>query len=362
MGITILPKNFYNNWETTNSLLASIARNTIDLPITSWQQVQGIVRSGLASKLFSIGDQFMVEFDGNPVVWDVIGIGHDKPSNQLYEHSLTIQAHDCLLNAQYSAPQALYYADTPLSAGEHRFTLNNVQYTFTTSQVIPAGGQVYVSSWESEGYVPTAIATYDADRTTSIETGLTVTQSAGSDTLAPVNHHQRCRYGSNNYVESAIRQWLNSDDSDFIWTPQTNYDRPSTYSGGGFLHQLDPELVAVLGAVDKQVARNNITDDGGQDTFSDRVFLLSRTEVYGGAEGVTTGENPYPYYEAMASGPTTNALDGRIKFLGSSARIWWLRSPYPANAHAPRVVHTDGNVSTSYALSSYGAAPACTII
>ena len=294
MGITILPKNFYDNWETTNSLLASIVRNTIDLPVTSWQQVQHIVRAGLHHQVFQVGDQFMALFDGEPFVWDVIGIDHDKPTDPRFTHSLTIQSHDCLLNAQFSAPQALYYAEASLPAGQHRFTLSGVQYAFTTLQVVPAGGQVYVSSWESEGYVPTSIATYDADRTTSIQTGLTVTQSAGSDTLAPVNHHQRCRYGSNNYVESAIRQWLNSDDSDFIWTPQTNYDRPSTYSGGGFLHQLDPELVAVLGAVDKQVARNNITDDGGQDTFSDRVFLLSRAEVYGGAEGVTTGENPYP--------------------------------------------------------------------
>jgi hypothetical protein len=136
-----------------------------------------------------------------------------------------------------------------------------------------------------EGYVPTAITTYAADRTTTIETGLVVTQSAGADTLSPVNHHQRCRYGSNNYVESAIRQWLNSEDETFVWEPQTPFDRPSTtapYTGGGFLHRLDPDLVAVLGAVDKQVARNTVTDGGGQDLFSDKVFLLSRVEVYGG--------------------------------------------------------------------------------
>jgi hypothetical protein len=70
-------------------------------------------------------------------VWDVIGIDHDKPTDPRFTHSLTIQSHDCLLNAQFSAPQALYYAEAPLPAGQHRFTLNNVQYTFTTSQVVP---------------------------------------------------------------------------------------------------------------------------------------------------------------------------------------------------------------------------------
>ena len=192
--------------------------------IKNWKSVQDIVRAGLAPKFFNIGDQFVAEFDGEPFVWDVIGIDHDIPTDKGLTHSLTIQAHDCLLSAQFSAPQALYYADTPLSAGEHRFTLNNVQYTFTTSEVVPAGGQVYVSGWQTDGYVPTTIATYGANRTTAVETDLVGTQSAGVDTLSPVNHHTRCRYGSNNNVESAIRQWLNSEDETFVWEPQTNYD------------------------------------------------------------------------------------------------------------------------------------------
>jgi hypothetical protein len=163
-------------------------------------------------------------------------------------------------------------------------------------------------------------------------------------------------------VESAIRQWLNSEDETFEWVSKTNYDRPSTYSGGGFLHQLDPELVAVLGAVDKQVARNTATDGGGQDLFSDKVFLLSRVEVYGGTEGETSGEAPYPYYESLASSPTTAALDGRIKYLGSSPRRWWLRSPYLGNARRPRTVNPYGEMSFNFAVDAHGAAPACTII
>jgi hypothetical protein len=348
--------------DLSNSLLALISHGQTKAVLNSWQQVQHIVRAGLHHQVFQIGDQFVATFDGQPVVWDVIGIDHDKPTDPRFTHSLTIQSHDCLLNAQFSAPQALYYAEASLPAGQHRFTLSGVQYAFTTSQVVPAGGQVFISGWETDGYVPTAITTYDADRTTTIEPGLVVTQSAGADTLSPVNHHQRCRYGSNNYVESAIRQWLNSEASTFEWVSKTNYDRPSTYSGGGFLHQLDPDLVAVLGAVDKQVARNTVTDGGGQDLFSDKVFLLSRVEVYGGGEGTTSGEAPYPYYESLASSPTTAALDGRIKYLGASARNWWLRSPNPGYASHPRSVYTDGRVYNSSALNSNGAAPACTII
>jgi hypothetical protein len=287
MGITILPKNFYDNWETTNSLLASIVRNTIDLPVTSWQQVQHIVRAGLHHQVFQIGDQFVTEFNGTPSVWDVIGIDHDKPTDPRFTHSLTIQSHDCLLNAQFDAPEP----DNPDS--------------------------------------------------------------------------NRQEYGNNRYLHSAIRQWLNSEEEEFTWQPQHQYDvapAGAPYNGAGFLKLLDPELVAVLGAVDKQVARNTVTDGGGQDLFSDKVFLLSRVEVYGGTDGETSGEAPYPYYEAIASGPTPNALAGRIKFLGSSARSWWLRSPNPAHAYIPRSVYTDGRVYNYYALSSYGAAPACCIV
>ena len=286
MGITILPKNFYNHWETTNSLLALIARNTIDLPVTSWQQVQYIVRAGLHHQVFQIGDQFVATFDGEPFVWDVIGIDHDKPTDPRFTHSLTIQSHDILLNAQFDAPEP----DNPDS--------------------------------------------------------------------------NRQQYGNNRYLHSAIRQWLNSAETTFTWQSQHEYDAAPTgapYNGAGFLKLLDPELVAVLGAVDKQVARTTV-DGGGQDLFSDKVFLLSRVEVYGGTEGETSGEAPYPYYESMAPSPTSGTFGGRIKYLGSSARAWRLRSPVPTNAYSVRYVDTGGQVYDVRASSPLGVAPAVVIV
>ena len=127
------------------------------------------------------------------------------------------------------------------------------------------------------------------------------------------------------------------------------------------MHRLDPELAAVIGPVDKQVARNTVTDGGGQDVFSDKVFLLSRVEVYGGTEGVIDGELVYPFYEAMASSATTAAIDERIKYLGSSARHWWLRSPYTGYADIVRFVYPDGQVGYDRARIAIAAAPACCI-
>lgn len=356
-------------FDTQNALLASIASHigTEGIKITNWEDVQRVVRMGLADKMFAVGDQFVSSYgESEQIVWDVIGINHDIPTDKKYKFSLTLQAHDCIMNCQFDAAEALYYAETELPAGEHIFTLNNIKYKFTTTQAVPAGGQVYISSWEGDTYVPTKIRTYAADRTTAIESDLTVTATeSGDDTLTPVNHHSRCRYGYNNYLESAVKQFLNSNDTTFAWTPKTNFDRPPSsapFTGGGFLKLLDPDLVAVLGAVDKQVARNTITDGGGQDTFSDKVFLLSRVEIYGGTEGTTTGENPYPYYASLAPNPTADPLVGRIKYLSGSARYWWLRSPSVGYASSPRHVNTSGYVSGYYAISAFGLAPACCII
>lgn len=332
--------------------------------IKSWAAVQEIVRAGLASKAFNIGDQLLANYNGAPVVWDVIGIDHDKPTDTGFTHSLTLQAHDCLSNAQYDAPEALYYAEVELALGAYTFKKGAVDYTFTLGSAIPAGGQA-VLTWAGTPAIPAEIKTYPTKLSnTAIET-VAVTAGATGTALTPINDLGRAKSGSNNYKDSAIRQWLNSSEASFAFAAQTNYDRPPTdapFTGAGFLNLLDADLVAVLGAVDKQVARNTVTDGGEQDLFSDKVFLLSRVEIFAGTEGTTTGEQAYPYYSALAANPTINALAGRIKYLNDAARYWWLRSPITGFADYPRGVHTSGTVGGSSAVDAFGAAPACCIV
>jgi len=254
--------------------------------IASWADVQAIVRRGQADKYFAAGDALVANYDSNPVIWDVIGINHDTPTDTARTYSLTIQARDCLQNVQFDAPE------------------------------------------------PT-----------------------NPDT-------NRQQYGNNRYIHSAIRQWLNSTAPSFTWVSQHEYDAAPTgapYDGAGYLARLDPDLVNVIGAVDKQVAKATV-DGGGQDLFSDKVFLLSRVEVYGGDEGTVTGESPYAYYSNLSGAPTTDAIAGRIKLLGSDPRHWWLRSPNVGYSYLPRYVGTSGTVSSYDAYGAIGLAPACCII
>ena len=131
-----------------------------------------------------------------------------------------------------------------------------------------------------------------------------------------------------------------NSDAKTLHATTNDFDMPSSYETEGFLDLLDPELVAVMGAVDKQVSKNHHadTDGNGQFTFSDKVFLLSMVEVGLGTEGTTTGEKVYEFYDGA-----TNA--DRIKLLTGDPRHWWLRSPYTSYSYYVRIVTTSGDLS-----------------
>lgn len=190
-------------------------------------------------------------------------------------------------------------------------------------------------------------------------------QNVQFDAPEPTNTDaNRQQYGNNRYIHSAIKQWLNSNDAVFNWVSQHQYDAAPTsapYTRAGFLKLLDPELVSVIGTVNKQVARATV-DGGGQDLFSDKVFLLSRKEIYGTDEGTVTGEKAYAFYSAMAGAATDGALAGRIKLLSNAARYWWLRSLNIGYSNLLRRVDTGGSVGNYSVHEAYGVAPACCIV
>ena len=249
--------------------------------VDSWQKVQDIVRAGLGDKAFRIGDQFVATYAGVEYAWDVIGINHDKPTDKSKNYSLTIQSRDCILNAKIDEPEALYCAEVELPAGDYHFINSyesNKPFHFTLTKAIPVGGIILISEWSTN--TPTQIRTFaDKITTTAIETLSLIEGSTGAQ-LTSINDIRRCQYGSSNYMESAIKPWLNSESDLFNWESKTKYDRPPIglpYTGAGFLNLLDSDLAKVIGAVDKQVARNTVTDVGGQDLFSDKVFFVIKS-------------------------------------------------------------------------------------
>lgn len=355
--------------------------------VESWADVQKIVRAGMAAKFFAVGDQLTCQKDGSNLVWDIIGIDHDTPADPQYTHSMTLQLHDCFQTVmQFDAPEAFYYAENGLEAGTYHFTIDSSydashqnfnNYQFTLTQDVPAGGQL-TFPWGSTVNASTIKVNSfaSATSTTAIEQvavsegtdGANLgTLTAAGDFANNLNSIHRVRYGSNNYKESAIRQWLNkSNVADPVWTAQNNFDRPPTWytdnNTAGFVDGMDADFLAVLGNVTKVTA---ISGSNTPDTTTDTFFLLSRSEVYGGIEVSGVNEGAAYLYYADYSDLTTAGMSNdsnRIKYRNGSAQYWWIRTPYYGSDVIVRYVSSTGGSSGGNAPNSYGIAPACNII
>lgn len=92
----------------------------LPIEINSWTDVQNIVRQGIASQVFSIGDQFVCNHATfGALVWDIIGFDCEVPYDHAYTHSLTLQLHDCLpIKMEFDAAE-------PTNPNKHRSLYGN---------------------------------------------------------------------------------------------------------------------------------------------------------------------------------------------------------------------------------------------
>ena len=330
------------------------------------------------------GDAIIVHETAAKLAFDVIGINHDTPSDSQYEYSLTLQLHDCIAELQFCARQALFAFPEGLAAGTYHFTIGaqpwytsdvNKTVQFTLANAIAAGGQLVINNAYNATAIGSTISAFaSATASTAAETVTMSEGSAGTDLgtvnnakTATVNSIQRALLGSNNYNECALRQYLNSDKpAGQVWTPASVFDRAPSWaaSSAGFLHGLDPEFVKVLGKVKKKTALDTVSDGGGSIETDEKVFLLSRSEIYAG-DNITGGEGtPYAYYSMFSdyNAPNAGADTNRIKYRAGVAKYWWLRSPRVGGANVCHVYPTGTFNSYNSAANSYGVAPACVIV
>lgn len=363
-----------------------------NIKVESWDEVQRIVRQGLASQVFRIGDYFEVARGNKTLKFDIIGFDHDTPVNPLYTHSMTLQLHEAwetLLTAD--APEAAFYINPDeypagLSGGTtYNFGWNyesgslvSGTYQFTPQEDIPAGGQIVIGTNGTS--VPIAdckITTYaTAGATTPLESNIAITAGSGGTSLGTIdestvngykNSARRILSGSNNWKTSGIRQWLNADGvANTWWEAKTDFDRPANADKDGFLRGMDSDFLSVLGEVTK-TTQKSVSDGYGLETTSEKFFLLSRPEVYAGTERSTDGADGtvYAYYGAGRSALSkagTSADTNRIKYKNGSAQHWLTRTPSADTANNFRRVTATGSINSVSAYDSNGIAPACVII
>ena len=352
--------------------------------VSSWANVQKLVRAGLHDKYFAVGDQLVCNKGNAELTWDIIGFDHDTPTDTQFTHSMTLQLHDCLSSTmQFDAPEALYYAENGLAAGTYNFTIQSgydtaygggKTYQFTLENAVEQGGQITFGWGYGTQAANAKITSYDEDlvqiEQVSVSEGNGGTSLGTTDgTSTNLNHIHRVRYGSNNYAQGAIRQFLNSDKSaGSVWESKTNFDRPPVWNSdtAGFLSDLDGDFLAVVGAVHKIACINNVTDGGGSVSFDDKFFLLSRSEIYGGNEVTSVDEgSPYPYYSDYSdlSEAGTDTDMNRIKYRSGTAQVWGLRSSITTSGSHIRMINATGAVGNYYANNGGdGISPACNII
>jgi hypothetical protein len=177
---------------------------------------------------------------------------------------------------------------------------------------------------------------------------------------------------------SNIDQWLNSAAGAGAWySARHAYDAPpnnanvwSNYNEydaqAGFLSFFEESFRNAILDSTIRVAKNTVTDGGGYEDITRKVYLLSNTEVgLSNENGVAEGSKwdlfsddnsrkAYPTAEAVsASEYTTSGL--------SSTKYWrwWLRTPNAGSSRLARYVIIDGTLNNSNAYDgSWGVRPA----
>lgn len=367
-------------FDLMNENLAKIAAavgSQVDL--STWDGIRKAVLAKIAPDIIPVGTMFMVNHStyGNKP-WVVLGHNVHKNAHNADSPTMTIGAVPILGTLQFDAVESLISATSQLSAGIYHFTIQAYDqwqagtYQFTTTEAIPVGGQIVISGmYPYQGNITGAkVSTYASSTATeAIESNLVITAGSGGTDLGTcgegsLNHTHRIAYGSNNYKESAMRQFLNSTaTAGNVWTPQTKFDRPPTWktTTAGFLNGLDADLLAALCDVVVLCGSNNIYEapdstvvKGSAYTITDKVFLLSNREI-GFTSDIDDGSETLPYYVGAVNAD-------RIKYNASSvAATWWERAPSSGDASGVRLVAPDGALGSGVAFGSNGLAPACTI-
>jgi hypothetical protein len=204
------------------------------------------------------------------------------------------------------------------------------------------------------------------------------------DAREPSNPNaNRAAGGSNRYRDSNIRQWLNSDASAGAWyTAQHPYDMPPSglnvdqsspnvyEQKAGFLNGFSSGFKNALLPTSLIVALNTVTDGGGSETVTDKMFLASNTEVNlanenGIAEGsLIAGMN---VINNRVGKVTAEALNDSVTFTGMPAddTVNWrvrLRTPLSTDTRPARMVEHTGSLSTANAWNAaHGIRPLCNI-
>jgi len=349
-------------------------------------------------------DAVVVHVTASNIVFEELGENCDVPVNPNLKNSLSLLTRDVQTYGSIArcAPQALVSVQEAIPSGATAYVIgDHCCYDGTTKQDgnfgfvapvdIPAGAKLqhsglglYQSSaakYTKENVLAGKWTIYGADYAVLASDVATIETTEGTllgtvtaadpqylvNSAAHVNFTQRNVYGSNRAAHAAHGKWLNSDATGAAsgaiaswWTPSDEFDMPVRSTLPGWLHGIDPEFRKHIVPVYKRTAKSIVDGYGYEDT-QELIWVPSMTEIFGSNNNSVVETSPksiggdpnytgaYPLYVGAENAD-------RIKYLGTTARYWFLRSPSPSYAVYVRGVRPDGSLgSIGGAYDSYGA-------
>lgn len=380
MSRTYLPNS--KQFKRINEQLRNIAGSLAwEQDPTTWVGVQKIVERGLAPKYFPVGSQLVANhFKYGDIIFDVVAHDYLKSCENKNAHTMTLLSHDTIpFASRFDQPEAFYYTEV-LNPGTYCFTLAYDCYDwlkgtyYFTIDSYQENVQLAITRLSNEGMTSAKVTVHPAGQSYEILRTNIYSGSKGTNlgTLGvELNHPQRVYAGSNNYMESNIRQYLNSEGEAGIewWQQKTKYDRhPSWFEesdafAAGFMQGWDLSFIVGVATVNLPCSSNNQyeTPDGtiepnSKYVLKDKFYLPSQMEIFGHHRTTTVDDSKqFPYFEEA-----TNT--DRFKYtIGSTSKTGWMtRSSFADSACDIQCVNTDGWLTNSSSARNF--AVACTIV
>jgi len=311
-------------------------------------------------------------------------------------HAQLFSVFPVLTGAQFCAAQKLHVFSSGLAAGTYKFSLlkgsyggstgADGAYVFTSTVAIPNNGWLRLDGWgfwkstysSAQFLSDTKVKTYDAsgnvletitpvaftDQTCDSDLG---NYSARKDQYSSAeqaykNSMEKQGAGSNEYINSAIDQWLNTDKlANNWWEARDVFDvKPNFANVNGFLHGLDEEFYECIRKADVYTKGETVYENRAAQTLKRKFYLLSEKEIGFTVYG-DEGEKMIDYYKQFGNA-TNSAVNWRIiKTQAGSAQYVWTRSAIRGNANYVYFVYTSGALNDYFASYSRAVVPACEI-
>ena len=366
-----------------------------------WEEMRNCIRRGNFSYYFQTGNLIYDNRDPNTgVAFQVVAQNahfNQELYNAGYRNSVTLCQYNITERKDFYSLDAFIYLEKEMPPGNYYFTIpnydsnygGNAPYYFTTTRTIPVGGHIllnwplnsrprtvtsYASATSSEALDDSLALTKYVDGTSPQSENLgTLSNSSSANTseYGILNHVVRARYGSNNYAQSGLRQYINSNSiAGQWWEPTTVFSHYYTYADeDGYLTKLDQSFVNVLTTPDITNISNNVFEYPSLDqttyplnttyTLHDKMFFLSHTEL-GFSDTPAVGKR-LDYYSPFYGYTKTKYINEGFH----NNWIWYLRNPYPSDACYIRAVNSSGNLGSVYGQYrpsiATGVVPACVI-